>query len=132
MPAINATITANFTVGNFVPSLDADNDGSYAAATDGVLIMRYLLGFRGSALSANAVALVGAERGDATAIAAYLDAILGSLDIDGDSNVWAYTDGALIVRHLLGLSDAALTSNVSVSGFRNAMQMQTHLNGLRP
>ena len=48
-----AAITQRLTLLNRM--LDIDNNGSVDPATDGVLVMRYLLGFRGSALTANAV-----------------------------------------------------------------------------
>jgi hypothetical protein len=52
-------------------SYDIDNDSNVDAATDGLLILRYLLGLRGNALIQNAVA-VGAPRNTAVDIEAYL------------------------------------------------------------
>ena len=68
IPASATALTANFTVGAFVPSLDVDNDGRFDAPTDGLLILRYLLGYRGAALIADAVATNGGERTSATEI----------------------------------------------------------------
>lgn len=132
LPATNSTLTANFNTGAFVPKLDVDNDGFVDAATDGVLILRYLLGFRGAPLIANAVAASGAERSSATAIAAYLAAIITDLDVEGDSITRATSDGLLIMRYLLGLSGTAFTNSAAQPGSRNAAQMQTYLNSLRP
>lgn len=133
VPAGNATVTATFSTGAYVPSIDADNDDRFDPATDGLLIMRYLLGFRGSALIANAVAASGAERGSAAAIESYLGAILTDLDIEGDNLTRATSDGVLILRHLLGLSGIALTNGAAQAGTRNAAQMQTYLDTtLRP
>jgi hypothetical protein len=56
------------------PVFDIDCDGQTDAATDGVLLLRYLLGFRGAALTANALA-VGATR-NSDAIATYLAALM--------------------------------------------------------
>jgi len=56
------------------PVFDVDGDGQIDAATDGVLLLRYLLGFRGAALTADALA-TGATR-DGDAIATYLVALM--------------------------------------------------------
>jgi hypothetical protein len=53
------------------PLLDVDQNGETDAATDGVIILRYLLGFRGDALTLNAIGL-GARRSDPLLIAADL------------------------------------------------------------
>jgi hypothetical protein len=59
-----------------LPALDVDNNGSADAATDAVMILRYLLGFRGSALTNNAMGACPANnsycRLTATEIEAYL------------------------------------------------------------
>jgi hypothetical protein len=52
-------------------SFDIDNDTNVDAATDGILILRYLLGLRGTALIQGAVA-PGAPRNSAADIEAYL------------------------------------------------------------
>jgi len=132
LPASNSTLTATFTPGAFVAKLDVDNDGLVTAATDGVLILRYLLGIRGNALIANAVASSGAERSTASAITIYLDGIASELDVEGDGQVRGTSDGLLILRYLLDLSGTALTTGAARPGTRNAAQMQTYLDGLRP
>lgn len=53
------------------PQLDIDGDGQVRPLTDGLLIVRYLLGLRGTALIAGAVAS-GAPRGTTSLIEAYL------------------------------------------------------------
>ena len=110
----NATLTANFLTGIFVPSVDVDNDGNFDAATDGVLLVRYLFGLRGAALIDSARG-ANAER-DATAIAGYLAALGTALDIDGDGFVTPHTDGLLVLRYLLGLRGAALTARAVATG----------------
>lgn len=60
---------------NLRPMLDVDGDGAVDAATDGVMLVRYLFGFRGSALIDNAVSTT-ARRTTATAIEAYIASVL--------------------------------------------------------
>ena len=51
-----------------------------------------------------------AQRIDAGQIAGYLAAIVPLLDVDGDSNISASTDGALLMRYLLGQRNQALVT----------------------
>jgi uncharacterized delta-60 repeat protein len=88
--------------------LDLDGNQMALAATDGVLAVRWLLGFRGSALTAGALG-VGATR-DAQAIHAHALAQLMRWDVDGDASVQGLTDGLMLLRALLGLRDAAMTA----------------------
>jgi hypothetical protein len=87
-------------------ALDADGSGSASAATDGLLIIRYLLGFRDGALVDGAVG-VNANR-NASQIASYL--ALLDLNADGSPNttISAATDGLLIYRALSAHSGSAL------------------------
>ncbi len=105
--AASATLTANFTAGAFVPSLDIDNDGTFDAATDGVLLLRHLFGVRDAALVNTAMG-ANAERA-AAAISGYVAAVGNGFDIDNNQSVSATTDGLLVLRYLLGLRGTALT-----------------------
>ena len=109
-------VRRNLSANADAPSLEAwlDIDGSgvgggakYQLTTDGVLLIRYLLGLRGATLVANATA-PSATRNRAQ-IEAHLAALLGRLDVDGDSLAEASADGMMILRYLLGLRGAALT-----------------------
>jgi len=82
---------------------DIDDNGAYDALTDGLLIMRYLFGFRGEDLIVDAIG-EGANRTTAAEVEAYLDAAHeeGMLDIDGNGADDALTDGLLIMRYLFG------------------------------
>jgi hypothetical protein len=94
-----------------VATLDVDHSvtaSQYHAHTDGLLILRYLNGATGTALTDNATGAT-ASRSDAAAIKAYLDAVLSKLDVDGNGVSDAATDGVLILRYLLGIRGAALT-----------------------
>ncbi len=55
-----------------VCSLDIDDDGDVLAGTDGVLLLRALLGFTGSALTAGVPLAAGATRTTPTAISSFL------------------------------------------------------------
>jgi serine protease AprX len=57
------------------PALDIDGDGSYRFATDGLLVLRYLLGLRGTLLVTAAVAN-GAPRSSAPDIEAYIQLLM--------------------------------------------------------
>ncbi len=132
-PASNATLTANFTTGTFVPNLDIDNNGTLEAATDGVLLLRYLLGFRDATLIGGNAVGANAERSAATDIATYVNSLIASFDIDGVGGTRATTDGVIAMRYLLGLTDAALINNARGTGStRDAAAIKTVLDGLKP
>jgi hypothetical protein len=57
------------------PALDIDGDGQYRVATDGLLVLRYLLGLRGSSLIAGTAAS-GAARSSAPDIEAYIQLLM--------------------------------------------------------
>ena len=98
--------------------LDIDDDGETEALTDGLLVIRHLFGFSGDSLTANATA-TDANRSDAASIETHLVDNKASLDIDGDGEVEALTDGLLIIRELFGFSgDSLITGAVSGSGTR--------------
>ncbi len=98
-----------------VATLDVDHSESgsqYHALTDGLLIVRYLAGVTGDALTLHALGST-ASRTDAAIIETYLDAIRPLLDVDANGSVDASIDGVLIVRYLLGLRGAALIAGVA-------------------
>ena len=113
----------------FVRSLDFDDDGRYDAATDGLLLLRYLVGLRGAPLIEGARGPTA--RRDAAAIASYVAALGNSLDIDGDGSVKATTDGLLALRYLLDLRGSALTSGASATN-KAVGVIENDLQALRP
>ena len=91
---------------------------------DALLISRYLLGFRGTALTNGAVGPNPTRTGQA--LEDYLGAL--NLDVDGDGAALATTDGLLLLRAMLGLTGTALTqgaTNVAHPNVRNAQQILT-------
>jgi hypothetical protein len=93
-----------------VPALDVDGDGTAEPLTDGVLILRRLFNFGGAPLVLGAVDLVDCSRCTAPAIEQYIAQLGAQLDIDGDGQLEALTDGLLIERWLFGFTGAPLTS----------------------
>jgi hypothetical protein len=98
--------------------LDIDDDGKTEALTDGLLVIRHLFGFSGDSLTTNATG-ADAQRSDAASIETHLVDNKSSLDVDGDGNVEALTDGLLIIRELFEFSgDSLITGAVSETGTR--------------
>ncbi|MDP6153446.1 MAG: SdrD B-like domain-containing protein, partial [Phycisphaeraceae bacterium] len=99
--------------GNFELALDVDGNSTPAALTDGLLIIRYLAGFRGQALISDAVA-PDATRTTAGQIEALLEIaspVYG--DVDDSGSALALTDGLLIIRFLAGFTGAALVADAT-------------------
>jgi len=98
-------------------SLNVDNSvaSPYDPLTDGLMVLRYLFGVRGEALTAYAVS-PSAQRNDPAAIVAYLDSIRPALDVDNNGSTDALTDGVLILRYMFGLRGAALINSAVGDG----------------
>ncbi|MBP6531459.1 MAG: hypothetical protein KA260_15160 [Burkholderiales bacterium] len=109
-------------------ALNLDANATIDPATDALLITRYLLGYRGDALTTSAV---GASPTRTNAeIETYLGALMqaGTLDADGDGQSLAMTDGLLLIRAMLGLAGTALTNgatNAAHPNVRDAQQILT-------
>ena len=90
-------------------SYDIDGNGQVAALSDGLLVLRYLFGFREGALIAGAIGN-SASRTTATEIEAYIQQGVtnGDLDIDGNNEVTALTDGLLLLRYQFGFRGDSL------------------------
>lgn len=88
-------------------NFDIDQDGEAKALTDGLLVIRHLFGFSGASLTAGAIGST-AERTEAADVTRYLDAASSELDIDGDGDAKALTDGLLLIRSLFGFSGPSL------------------------
>jgi hypothetical protein len=109
-PTSTATPTPTPTTTPGGATVDVDGDGETESLTDGLLILRYLFGFRGAVLVTGAVDLENCTRCTALEIEGYLAAVLTLLDVDGDSEVEALTDGLLILRYLFGFRGAVLVT----------------------
>ncbi len=114
--------------------LDIDSSVSvsrYQANTDGLLVLRYLIGLRGNELTRgakNAAAL----RTDAE-IANQLAHLLSSglLDIDGDGQTRSETDGLLILRYLIGYRNNGLVEGAN-AGTLTPAQIEAKIAALLP
>lgn len=123
------SVTANFVA---LPLLNIDNSTAptvYDAATDGLLLMRYLLGLRGAELVAGALGT--SPQRNAAQIEAHIQTYLTRFDVDGDGLVRPHTDGLMIYRRLQGLANAALTSGAKNSA-RSDAEVAAAIDALRP
>jgi hypothetical protein len=102
------TPTSTATPGPALAVIDIDGDEQVDALTDGLLLLRYLFGFRDAVLVAGAVDVANCTRCAADTIEAYIASILTQLDIDLDGQVEPLTDGLLVLRYVFGFRDAVL------------------------
>jgi len=114
-PAELTALTAAGSFGACKALIDVDANGQTDALTDGLMILRYLFGLSGTSITTTAIG-VNATRNTPAAIQAYLDQIRPALDVDGNGQADALTDGLLIIRYLFGLRDAALIQNAVAAG----------------
>jgi len=125
--------TQSFNIAPPPPTLDIDDSAPatpYDAATDGVLLIRYLLGYRGINLTNGAIS--GSARRDATQIAAHIAANLTRFDVDGDGQTRATTDGVMILRRLLGITNAAAITQGVKNSIRSDADVVLAIDALKP
>jgi len=96
-------------------SLDIDENSEAKALTDGLLVLRHLFGFTGDALATGAIS-TDAARDRAEDISALLADADSELDIDGNGESKALSDGLLLIRYLFGFTGDALTSGAIGDG----------------
>ncbi len=141
-----ALIPVSLTVEPAFLNIDTSGPATiYDAATDGVLLVRYLLGYRGADLIAGARG-TGVNLRDAAQIEAFFMALipanqsLSPFDVDGDGVVLPTSDGLMILRRLLNpaanntLSAAeqtAITANAKRGTLTDAQVIQ-RIEALRP
>ena len=115
--------------GCFSFDIDADEQSEADALTDGLLVIRHLFGFSGDALVANATSDL-ATRQNAAEITSYLNDAESELDIDGNDQAEALTDGLLLIRHLFGFSGEALISGAVAEDAQRttAEQIEAYIN----
>ena len=117
-------------------TLDVDRSitsTKYDALTDGLLVIRYMLGQTGTSLAGGALGGT-ATRTDPLVIKSYLDLIRSSLDIDGNGATDAHTDGLLVLRYLFGLrGESLVTGAFDPAGSRNSSAtIEPYIQSLMP
>jgi murein DD-endopeptidase MepM/ murein hydrolase activator NlpD len=93
-------------------AFDIDGNGSVSAATDGVLLLRYLLGLRGVALTSGAVG-AGATRATADLLEPFIASKDYDMNVDGAKA--AFTDGLMVNRLMRGMTGDAVAFGTSAS-----------------
>ena len=109
--AVNANTTRNVTGLSGTPAcnLDVDDNGLIEAATDGVAILRRLLGVSSSGFSG----LSGACAANATS-AAIFNATSSNYNVTGGAATLTGTDGLVLLRAIQGLTGTAVTDGLGL------------------
>lgn len=117
--------------GTIIYNLDADGNASGNGFQDGFMIVRYMLGARGDAVT-NGVIGAGATRTSAEINVYCNDAIASwQWDIDGNSQNNGFQDGFMIVRYMLGARGDAVTAGAIGSGAtRTTPEINAYLDSL--
>ncbi len=118
-------------------TLDIDGNGEVKALTDGILAIRYLLGFQaGGDTWIDGALGAGATRTSASLIEDYILTGMNMLDVDGNGETKALTDGILVIRYLLGFPaggdtwiDGALGSGATRT---TAAEIEAYIASLMP
>ena len=104
------SVSATFAPSSVVPlKIDIDGNNAYDALTDGLILIRYLFGLTGTALTNNALG-TGATRIDPALVLGHLNDIKPIFDVDGNGQADALTDGLILIRYLFGLRGPPLTA----------------------
>ena len=114
------------------PTLDVDGDGA-STSKDALLLLRYLLGYRGSALVAGVT--LGAGRPDAAGVETFLSGALSEFDLLGRTSPapTAMQDGLILARIMLGVPDTALLTGIGVPAsaqFNSAALIRGNVNAV--
>ena len=104
--------------------LDIDGNQTISATTDGLMLLRAMLGLTGTAVTAGATA-PGAPRTTWAQIAPYVH--LAALDVDGNGSTGAASDGVMLLRAMFGLTGTAVTDG-AVVGNRTWADIRNYLN----
>ena len=106
--------------------LDIDGDQTISATSDGLMLLRAMLGLTGDAVTAGATVPNANARKTWQQIAPYVH--LAALDLDGSGDTSAATDGVLLLRVMFGLTGSAVTQGVVAAGGRSWNDIRTYLN----
>ena len=92
-------------------NLDVDNNGLIEPATDGVAILRRMLGISSSGFSG----LSGSCAGNTTPAAIFGATTLAGYNVTGAASVRATTDGTVVLRAMRGLTGTAVTNSLGLA-----------------
>ena len=113
-------------------SLDIDGDLRYDALTDGLLVLRVMFGLDGTSLVTGTVS-ADAQFVSPEEIIQRTNRLNLLLDVDGNEQIDALTDGLLVLRYLFGLSGETLTAGVVASdAIRTTEEILNHLSDIQP
>ena len=104
--------------------LDIDGNQTISATTDGLMLLRAMLGLTGTSVTAGATA-PGAPRTTWQQIAPFVH--LAALDIDGNGATAPASDGVMLLRAMFGLTGTAVTEGAVVGG-RTWADIRNYLN----
>ena len=104
--------------------LDIDGNQSISATTDGLMLLRAMLGLTGTAVTQGAT--VPGARTTWEQIAPFVR--LAALNLDGTGNTTASTDGVLLLRAMFGLTGTAVTNDITLAPGRTWADVRTYLN----
>jgi hypothetical protein len=98
----------SYELGLLKATWDLDGNGEADALTDGLLILRYLFGLRGEAVTNTAIAMNSPL--SPTEVITEVEASLDIVDIDADGRLNALTDGLMLLRYLFGFEGQMITN----------------------
>ena len=105
--------------------IDIDGNHTISATTDGLMLLRAMLGLTDTAVTQGAT-VPGAPRTTWAQIAPYVH--LAALNLDGSGNTSAATDGVLLLRAMFGLTGTAVTNGITLAPGRTWTDIRTYLN----
>jgi Hydrazine synthase alpha subunit middle domain len=108
---------------------DIDGNGSCNSETDSLILLRYLVGTRGDSLISGVAFDSVATRRTVAALQSYLSSLGGELDIDGDGQALALTDGLLFQRYTMDRVGISLTGAARSGNSRNDSAIKAYLDG---
>jgi hypothetical protein len=130
---VASAVQATFAPATTLPRIDIDGDGQYDALTDGLLMLRYLFGLTGDPLVHGAISAT-ALRTTPTEVAQFMTDVMPLMDVDGNGQCDALTDGLMLIRYLFGLRGPSLImAAVGVGATRStASAIETQIQSVMP
>ncbi len=113
-------------------TLDLDGNSKFDALTDGLLMLRYIFGLVDDALTTGTLTS-DAIYNSSEQLQTRIEQLGTLIDIDGNGEIDALTDGLLILRYLFGLAGETLVVGVvDDNATRNTREIEAYLSALMP